>query len=298
MSLTEYLGACYDERCRTYQQTVVGAFPDIRDIRERVVWGSFSWSLVQSRIRLLRRSTAVSIGFGLQSPGDVVRDYLDYYHPRRLRASATQAREITRHVTTPLFIRPTVDKDYTYVDIKSAYWSILRLVGWNVDYFPQNWLVRGRIPIDFPLADHKVARACLVSLGLPASSLVWTGEHFCRRRTRNVHLNMGLWRVVQDILHSIAAAALALEAVYVHTDGYILPTRHAEALQDEIRSWGLPSTIKGSGFTMVLGFGNFAVGERRSKRLRPIIGKPYRYVLPVDTAWLKKRIFRLRLEKP
>lgn len=293
--LTEYLEACYADRCRTYQQVVIPAFPNIREIRERVIWGSFSWTLAASKIRFIKRATAVSIGFGLQTPGDVVRDYLDYYHPKRLRASASQARIFAQHVTTPLYLRPTVARDYTYVDIKAAYWSILQLVGWDVDYYPGKWLLRGRIPHDFPLPDNKVARACLVSFGLPASALEWDGTAFKRRRTRNVHLNLGLWHLVQDILHSIAGSALALNACYVHTDGYILPTENAEALQAEIRSWGLPSSVKGQGLCRVYGFGNFAVGERTSKRLRPELwAKPYKYVRPTNASWLKKQIYWLR----
>lgn len=294
MSLTEWLEEQASERRKSYQPIVVSAFPDMRDFNERVIWGTFSWSLTKSKIRLIRRSTAVSCGHGLQTPGDVVRDYLDYYHPRRLRASAEQARLLDEHVSTPLFLRPTVAGDYTYVDIKAAYWSILQLVGWDVDYFPERWIGQGRIPHDFPLPDSKVSRACLVSMALPSTSLEWTGTAYRRRRTKNVHINRGLWRVVQDILHSIARAAVALDAVYVHTDGYILPTKNADTLREEIWSWGLPSSIKGQGFCLVLGFGNFKVGDRQSKRLKPIIGKPYSYVRQTPAKWLKPRITRFR----
>lgn len=239
----------------------------------------------------------VNMGYGAQTPGDVVRDYLDFYFPARLRAFHNEAKFYDTHVSTPLFLRPGILSDGVYVDVKSAYFSIVNLVGWNVRYQPSSWVSPGRPCYDFPLANDtrriaKSARACLVSFGLHRKSTFWNGSKLSERATKNNHVNYGLWHIAQDILHAIASVAVQLGARYVHTDGYILPAGAAEILEEYIASWGFHSGRKGAGKTMVLGFGNFQVGEFRTKRLRPIAGKPYTYVRPVNGGWLQRQLKR------
>lgn len=288
--LSEFLENSARERQIENEHILKTDFGNIRDITEPVSWGVFSWTLRRSKLRWIRKGTALNIGYGFQTPGDIVRDYLDYYHPARLHATGSQAKLITEHKTTPLYLRPSIVADATYIDISAAYWSILKVTGWNVDYFPGRWLIPGRIPADFPLPNHKVARAILVSAGLSSRTVLWTGSEFKHVKTRNTHVNFGLWTVVQDILHSIAVYAVGLGAVYVHTDGYILPTKHAHELSSYIREWGLDAGIKGQGSACIWGFGNFWVGEKRSKRVRPYLGRHYTYLRNVPTDWLLPKV--------
>ena len=288
----------YNERNSSYSRVAVLArMPDFHTIPEPVWLGHFSWSTTKTKERWLKGNTVVDMGFGAQTPGDVVRDYLDFYFPSRQRAYGKEADFYRTKISTPLYLRPGILVDGVYVDIKSAYFSLVNLVGWNVRYKPGSWISPGRPCYDFPLANDtrriaKSARACLVSFGLHRKSTFWNGSKIVERNTRNNHVNYGLWHVCQDILHAIATVAVSLNAVYIHTDGYILPSGNAEVLEDYIRSWGLRTGRKGQGPTLVFGFGNFRVGNHETKRLRPFIGKPYRYVKNPDGKWLQSQLKR------
>jgi hypothetical protein len=293
LSLDEYLKASYHERENSYKMVeVLRRFPPIRYIQEPVQWGVFAWALQTSKIRWIHGNTMVNLGFGPQTPGDVVRDYLDWKFPRRLRACGTQTRNIFTHKSTPLYLRPGVLKDGVYIDIQAAYFSIVNLFGWDVDYFPGKWFVPGTTCEDFPMPDHKPARAMLVSMGLSHTGTRWTGDHFEHYQTGNRHRNYGLWTFVQDILHAIAGYAERLGALYIHTDGYILPVGQSDILQDYIASWGLHSREKARGESLVLGFGNYVVGSNKTKRLRPIAGHKYRYIRDVPERWLRGQLTR------
>lgn len=297
-ALNDHMEQAYYARNALYRDIRVFArMPDIHLIQEPVWVGIFSWSLQKTKARWLKGNTLVNMGFGVQTPTDVVRDYLAWKHPKKLKACGSQARAITAHRSTPLYLKPGVLTDGVYVDIKSAYFSLVNLVGWDVDYFPGKWVVPGQPCYDFPLANDtrrigKAARACLVSIGLSHTATKWSGSEFYAVKTQNRLRNYGLWSIAQDILHAIAEKAVALGAIYAHTDGYILPNGAADLLQEYISDWGLGSGRKGQGPTMVLGFGNFICGEFKTKRLRPISGKPYRGVYSVDGKWLQSQLSR------
>lgn len=287
--------ACNERRQSFKDYRVFVRMPDIHLMQEPVRVGVFSWSLATTKERWLKANSLVNLGFGIQTPMDVVRDYLTYKFPSRLRASGAQARAILSHRAPPLFLKTGVLQDGVYVDLKSAYYSLVNTVGWNVDYSPGRWLVPGKACYDFPLANDpsrlgKAARACLVSVGLNHHVHLWTGSRFKSVQARNHFKNYGLWACAQDILHSIAAVAISLGALYVHTDGYILPVGADELLREYIASWGLVAGTKGRGKTVVLGFGNFIVGEFRTKRIRPTLGRNYRYNYPVDGGWLQRQL--------
>lgn len=261
------------------EHQIVDQFPDIRLFNERIIWGVFSWTFPARKVRQIKKSVVRDIGNGWQTPSEIARDYLDFYYPKRLRATGAQARAICEHKTAPLFINPGVLQHGVYIDLQAAYFTIMLRYGWNVDYFPGRWIIPGRPPVDFPLAWDKIGRNCLVSAGISSSTNIWTGKKFIRKRTKNLHVNYGLWTLIQDLLHLVASFAVyRCEALYVHTDGYIIPVENRERLTDFIEALGLQWTIKGEGQTHVVSFGNFYCGERHTKYLDPRPGKRYKYL--------------------
>lgn len=264
-TLDEYLARRAADRQAKYKTVLVETFPDVTSLSEMVYLGVLSWTLPVRAERWLKPGAVVNIGNGLQTAGEIARDYLDFKHPNKLRATGAQARALNLHRSAPLYCEPSVIEFASYVDLKSAFWSIMNIVGWNVDYFPGRWLVKGDTPHDFPLSTHKVARNALVSCGLPTPMRMWTGKKFARQYRRNPHINMGLWSCIMDTLHSIAGHALRLGSCYVHTDGYILPGWDANDLQARIAEFGLTSSIKASGLGVVLGMGNWRVGDKSTK---------------------------------
>lgn len=286
------------ERRAKYDTQVVEALPDIRTIRERCYWGVFAYTLTKSKTRLIKRSSLVSIGYGPQTPSEVARDYLTALYPKRLRAVGKQAEKIMQHRAYPLYAKPGTIPKGVYVDIRSAYWSLMGLGGWDIDYHPGKWLIPGRAPLDFPLATHKVARNCLVSLGLPSVTTLWTGEHWKRVHTRNPRLNLGLWSFVQDTLTACALLAVAFGALYVHTDGAIMAADAADRYSEELRYWGLETSIKYAGPTLVLGIQNWMVGDKQTRcfgQTKPRAFSSLREDVPVH--WLRERLHWLSAER-
>jgi hypothetical protein len=263
--LGTYLEMTALARQARYATIVQDQFGDFTVHKERITLGQLSWTFQASKIRWLRKSGVVNLGYGWQTAGEVARDYLDWKYPERLHATGRQAELLKAHKSAPIFCRPTVGEGYSYVDLKSAFWSIMCLAGWDVDYFPDKWLVRGTPPKDFPLPNHKVARNCLASSGLPSPVRIWTGKKVVKQYRYNLHLNLGLWSVIMDTLHIIAEYALRCGAVYVHTDGYIVPDAKVEQMIDFVSGLHLRASVKHSGFLILFGMGDWQIGAKKTK---------------------------------
>lgn len=273
-------------------------FPDIREISERVFWGMFTWTMPNSKRRLLVKNTAIRTGKLVMSAGDIVRDYLDFYHPAKLRCIGAEARDFLKPISAPLYVRPSIIQRGVYIDIESTYFSILKLIGWDCAYKRGKWVTAGRAPIDFPLPAHKGARNYLVSVGLNTPMTIWNGKEFIFQQGNNKHINMALWHLVQDILHSIATTAIELGAVYVHTDGYIIDETKAEKLISVIKDWGLNGRVLGEGESIVLGVGNYWVGDKKSKAFDyNRVQKPFCKIEQTDGSWLQRQVQKLAVNK-
>lgn len=296
--LDDYIEQKTQERNEKNQHILLSNFPDIREINERVFWGVFTWTLPKSKKRFLKRNSAIRMHDLPMSAGDLVRDYLDFYHPNRLRCVGREARFYQTHVSAPLHVTPTIIRNAMYIDIESTYWSILKIIGWDCGYMPDKWVTAGRAPLDFPLPTHKGARNYLVSAGLDTPMTIWTGEEFIYQNGNNVHKNLGLWHLVQDILHSIANIAISLGAVYVHTDGYIIDEKRAPALISAISDWGLNARNLGEGQGVVLGIGNYCVGGKKSKAFDyNRVQSPFSKIEQTNYGWLQKQIGMLASKK-
>jgi len=263
--LSDYMRSAALERQEKTLTKVVDFFPPFTTMNERIYLGVNSWSLPDRHERWVRPGGYYVTENGIQTAGEIARDYLDFKFPKRLRATRAQKDALNIHRSAPLYVEPTILEDAAYVDLKSAFWSIMQLVGWNVDYHPSKWILRGTIPHDFPYPDNKAARNSLVSCGLPTPLRMWTGKKVTRRFATNIHINMGLWALIMDTLHAIASHARELDACYVHTDGYILPRWNAEDLIDKIASYGLHASIKARGVGTIIGMGNWKVGDNITK---------------------------------
>ncbi len=281
-----YMRQAAETRQEKYKTLIVDNFPPLTEFpEERIYLGVNSWTLPDRGERWLKPGGYYITKNGVQTAGEIARDYLDFTHPKRLRATKAQKDALNVHRSAPLYVEPTLLEDAAYVDLKSAFWSLMRLVGWNVDYYPSKWIVRGRAPNDFPYPDIKPARNSLVSCGLPTPLRMWTGKKVTRRFSTNIHINMGLWAIIMDTLHAIASHARELDAAYIHTDGYILPRKNANALLVKIQAYGLYAGIKASGVGTIIGMGNWKVGEHATMNY----GKSYALMGGVDYVYQVQR---------
>lgn len=268
----------------------MGAFPHLTDLDNRTLLGSFSWFTPNEHIRYLNPMTVVNIGLGDQTQPEIARDYLMVKYGRPPKIRKAQLDEVTRLRTAPLFSTPGVYPDMCYIDLKAAYWSILRVIGWDVDYMPGQWLTFRSDVEDFPSPDLKVARSALVSLSQSASLSVWTGQRLTKEKTGSNLLNSALWACTFDILHGVASDMIDLGAVYVHTDGYMLPRARADEAIFRASEWGLKAAIKHEGDAEVTTVGVYRIGTRQTLQRSPIAPSVWHKLDNRWTEWLRPRV--------
>lgn len=268
----------------------IDTMPNLRDIDNRTILGSLSWFTPAEHLRYIHPDAIVNIGHGEQTESEIARDYLmvKYGAPPKIRKA--QLDELKKPRKAPLMSIPGYYPDMVYVDIKSAYFSIMRIVGWDVDYMPGKWLTFRSDVEDFPAPDLKVARSTLLSSCQSANIGVWTGERIITEKTGNGLLNSALWACVFDVLNGVAADMLDIGAVYAHTDGYILPRARAEQAIDKIREWGLLGTIKKQGDAHITTVGVYRIGEHQTLQRTSIMPHVFHKVDYQWRDWLKPRV--------
>lgn len=79
-------------------------------------------------------------------------------------------------------------------------------------------------------------------------------------------VNLILWTLVQDVLNGVAADMVDVGAVYVNTDGYILPDDRLAAGFDVLNDWGLTGTIKNYGEAHVVSIGTYCFKDNYGDR--------------------------------
>lgn len=208
------------------------------------------------------------IGYGPQTPSEVARDYLlaKYQYPRR--ASKRQVESIHLPRSQAMYcVRGKLERA-VYLDVRAAYFSIMQIVGCTPDYFPGRFLGAGDPPSDFPCPDHKIARNCLVSVGTSNTMQTWTGYGLDLKKSWNSVYNMGLWALVQDVLHGVAADLIEKAgAIYFNVDGAIIPEVALNTGIDILRAWGLEGKVKHKGRAEVFGIGRYKVGRFRTRHM-------------------------------
>lgn len=258
-----------------------------------VIMGVYSRKWKNERKRQVLKHKAVTFNGYLDSPTSHTRDYLrTCYTPKK---SKTSQREILQNRRMPLYSRPCVLLDASYVDITSAWFSILSIVGWDCEYWPGRWFGQGAAPVDFPLPSNKVARSALVSLARSSHVPVWRSGGTKLERMFNPIENPHIFAVIADVLNAIAHIAVsAFDCVYVATDGFILPTRKAGSFMEFIEQWGLNSRVKAYGNGFVFGPGSYYVGPMRTIKLI----QAHRILDCIDhdinIMWMLKRIERCK----
>lgn len=272
---------------------VVGEWPSLTELNEPAFIGSFSWSTSTTKRKIVLRPFANSIYAPLLTPADLARDYLEVKYPKRARISSRQYWDMKNHRTAPLYATPGHLSFGYYVDLKAAYWSILQVIGWDVDYLPGRFLAVRSDVSDFPFPAYKLARNCLVSVGLPGKSTLWTGEKLVQQKRPNRLINLMLWSCVQDVLNSIAADMVDIGAVYVHTDGYILPEERLEDAFSILDEWGLPGSVRHAGEAKIYGAGLYEMDTHKAKRFHSRVPRITDTIDRSPRKWLKPRFSRL-----
>lgn len=272
---------------------IVDNFPKLETLTGMTFLGSFAWTCQETGEKWIKKNYAVDIGGGWCTPSDIARDYLAVkFGGERQRCNKKQwAEVVAKKKHQPLFAEPCSLTSAYYLDLKSAYWQLLMLGGWNVEYMPKRFLSPRSDVYDFPVPDMKLARNCLVSMGLPSGANVWKPNFgFDRLKPYKPNVNLILWGFVQDVLHGVASDMIERAgAKYVNTDGYIVSAENLKEAMQVADDWGLLVTVKMDGRAEVRGAGDYDIGGQKSRRLRTV-PKTFRYIEPREKDWLRKRV--------
>lgn len=282
----------FKEKSENWQTELINTWFPLASYTDTLILGVFSRSDMAKRHKWLHEKRAIHMEYGVLSPAEMARIYLDVKYPdRKPRMTTRQYQEFwQKHRSPPLAVKPCTIDDGVYIDIKSAYWSILQIVGWDADYTPSRWLGVRSDNSDFPYPDIKLARNSLVSVGLPGSVQIWHAGKVSVHKKGNKYINMVLWSLVQDVLNGVALDVVEAGAVYAHTDGFIVPRNRVDAATAAIEAWGLPWSIKGQGRAEVRSVGEYVIEGLRGQFRRAAKPHPYWKIYDPDRAWLRKRM--------
>lgn len=283
--IENYLLYKANKRREGYATFIVDRWPTLSTISENVILGSFSWFLLNTRRRLISRGFVRFLDGQPCTPSDLARDYLECKYPKPLRTTKTQWLETQKNRHHPIYAVPCKISDAVYIDLKSAYWSILQVLGWDCDYMPGLFLGVNSLMSDFPFGDDKLVRNCLVTAGLTTESRMWVGKkgYISVKRRGNKKTNRVMWMAVQDVLNGIALEMVRAGCVYVHTDGYICSRRDFSRAAEILRSWSLRYEIKYQGECTIYGAGCYDIpghdrkGQYKSSAAINSIYEPTRF---------------------
>lgn len=271
-------------------------YPDnIMDVHEAVYLGDFSLTALAGSNRWLRPSATITpFGFK-QSVTEITRDYLSlkYKLPLKIRKAQIEA---TKDIPpAPLMALPGSYGAGVYIDIKSAYWQIVRAVGWDVEYFPARYIAVGSSHEDAPefLVKQKLFRASMVSMCRTRDAHIYDGvSKVYPKSMSNPFVNYRLIKLVNDVLNGIAweISNSIFGLWYVNTDGYIVSAADASRTMDIINSWGLEVDVKGEGDVTVWGAGSYRVGSLNTRR--PGNNLAINHLTQIDYNWLRPRFSR------
>ena len=272
---------------------IVDKFPELKELKSLTFLGSFSWTSKATGERWIRKPFAFNIGAGWVTPSDIARDYIEAkFENKRLKCNKTQWSELVKtRKSQPLYAEPCTLPNAYYLDMTSAYWQLMMLGGWDVDYMPARYLSPRSTVYDFPVPEIKLARNCLVSMGLPSGVNIWVPDYgFAKRTPQKLSVNLVLWGFVQDVFHGVAYDMVnKAGAVYANTDGYIIPNDRMKDADIVAESWGLHFSIRNAGKATVRGAGDYDIGDKIGRRVRTV-PRAFSYIVPRHHDWLRSKV--------
>ncbi|KKM92184.1 hypothetical protein LCGC14_1221030 [marine sediment metagenome] len=204
----------------------------------------------------------------MMMPGEAARTELKRAFPDLERVGWNGPHISLFDARVPLYYEGPTVGEYTYIDLKAAYWQLYRRLWLDVAY-PCG--VYGKYPlagVAERLKDWKAARNALVGLVRSREVVGVKGTHRYTLATRNNFLSPCLWATVMSLLHWVAYEALSYGAVYINTDGYIFPTSKLQQLDGFMQfliDREINFEIRTSGKGEIVSWNNYQIGKFRTK---------------------------------
>lgn len=190
------------------------------------------------------------------------------------------------NINPPLFFDRPSHGEFTYVDIKAAYFQLYSPATLDLRFNPARG-VFGQGLIEFlrtaELATLKETRNTIIGVVRARSRMQCSHGKVSKVSTYNRFLAPELWGYLMHTLHAVAHDLLErFDVRYIATDGFIVPTGQAAALREFLaEEWGLETAVKGEGEGSVWALGAYKLGELGS-RSRAQRGEPTCNLLPRD----------------
>lgn len=210
----------------------------------------------------------------LMTPGEAARTELNRDFGPRNYSFARKSQFPLLDTSPPMFFGGPRVGHGTYFDLSGAYWQIYRWLSLDV-LWPRGsgsteyWLY----DVAERLAHWKAARNSVVGLARSHTMTTYRGEVRKEQPFRNVFFAPMFWMTIQDVLHDLAATAMRHKAVYIATDGYIIPHKQVAKFRTFLDSWDLEYTEMSGNYDIRF-FGGYHLetpGGRRLKTTKPFL---------------------------
>lgn len=224
--------------------------------------------------------------------GLIARSYLAEKYPKKLRVDSRTYEGLFLHekrkAFAPYYAAAGWSGEAIYFDLKAAYMQILLAAGWDVEYNPNRWLGVRSSNEDVWFKDDKLARNILVSTARPSKILVYSKGKTFYQSGGGKHINLVLYSFVMDVLHGVALDMVQrVGAVYVATDGYIVPAEREQDARDVFHDWALNWGVKHMGLAQIFGASDYAFPDKPRRRHGVMVSHNNLTCLS-DLSWLRK----------
>lgn len=160
--------------------------------------------------------------------------------------------------------------EWAMVDIEAAYYSIYSALSLDLEYKRDRGTMTIRdVAFDGheQIAPHKLARNMAAGIIRSTHRTIWEGGTVHEERSHNTLLAPQLWALIADTMHAIARRAVeGYGAVFVNTDGYIVPAGHADGLITELADdWCLKASVRASGKAALQSYTSYQVGDHTTE---------------------------------
>lgn len=206
--------------------------------------------------------------FELMMPGEAARTELTRAFPNLKRVGWSGPHVSLFDKRVPLYYEGPTVGEFTYLDLKAAYWQVYKRLWLDVAY-PCG--LYGQLPLDVVAAnlkEWKGARNALVGLIRSRSVIGVKGTRRYTLSTQNKFLSPCLWATIMSLLNWIADTALQHGAVYINTDGYIFPTqnlRQLDSFMEFLIDHEINFEIRTAGEGEIVSWNNYKIGSFRTK---------------------------------
>lgn len=289
----DYIAIC-SERVAELYPLIVYQRPRLMDLPPGAIIGTWAYS-VPGKVRfILDRSLELAPGV---LPGDLARAWIrDVYKlPFNRRKS-----QMIRNYAAPLHTRRGKHGFCSYIDIKGAYLSVLKL-GYDLEYQPNAYIASEPRPIPAQIIASKLSYAIAVAMSSSRMSNldVMGKDGIFQHHPLNIYSNPSLFNLAQDSLNAMGSDVLAQlrdNCVYINTDGYIIKEGFEQQAIDIVARYGFHARIKEQngvelrGQTEVRGVGSWKIDEVKTRRFTMQAEDYTSPMMPVvDRNWLRSK---------